>query len=350
MEFANKEEQRVWESFRSSRGKAPTPSTRPPTEQPIKPLGHGAALAVREWRVELLAAVGAVVLLAAEKGSGKTALCMRLAAAVSSGTPFLDQLQTTQGRVLYVQADECEAVTEVRRRLMGLPEGAYSVRYCEGLIDQHWLIGQIKTGAYDLVVIDSATSGLASEGSEVHDPAFVRSLYRIHRACSASRVTAVITTHLTKPFQAQSRQVVSAPDIAGMATIGNAIDDLWGLIRVPGKSETFRLNCLGKRNCRLDTVWTLTGCEEDFSFSLDNVDGDQMPATRRELRQKILDHLGALEEWQQPDAIAAAVGSTYEVVRRYCSELFGEDLIARQRGSIEGRGRPPWLYAQKETV
>ncbi len=316
-------------------------------EPPIKPLGQGAALAVREWRVELFAAVGAVVLLAAEKGSGKTALAMRLAEAVSSGTPFLDQLQTRQGRVLYVQADECEEVTEVRRRLMGLSEGAYSVKYCQGIIDQEWLLGQIQKGGHDLVLIDSATSGLTSEGSEVHDPAFVRSLYRIHRACSASRVTAVITTHLTKPFQAQPRQVVSAPDIAGMATIGNAIDDIWGLIRAPGKAETFRLNCLGKRNCRLDTVWTLTGCEEDLSFSISSVDGDQMPEQRRELRQKILRHLALTDDWRHPDAIAPAVGSSYEVVRRYCSELFGEDLIARQQGHHEGPGRRPWLYARK---
>ena len=346
MEFANAEERRVWESYLRTKAKSTQPKAS--AEQPtIKPLGQGAELAVREWRVELFAAVGAVVLLAAEKGSGKTALGMRLAEAVSSGTPFLDQLQTTKGRVLYVQADECEEVTEIRRRLMGLPEGAYSIRYCSGLIDEGWLLEQIQSRGYDLVVIDSATSGLTTEGSEVHDPAFVRRLYRIHRACSASRVTAVITTHLTKPFQAQARQVVSAPDIAGMATIGNAIDDIWGLIRVPGQAETFRLNCLGKRNCRLDTVWTLDGCEEDFSFSLDKVEGDEMPKTKRELRQKILDHLDEHEDWHHPEALAPAVGSTYEVVRRNCSELFGENLIARQCGESQGRGRPPWLYSSK---
>ncbi len=347
MDFANAEERLVWESYRGSRASTPSRPKASAQDLAIKPLGKDAALAIREWRVELFAAVGAVVLLAAEKGSGKTALAMRLAEAVSTGTPFLEQLQTRQGRVLYVQADECEEVTEVRRRLMGLQEGAYSVKYCSGLIDEGWLLDQIKSGGHDLVVIDSATSGLTSEGSEVHDPAFVRRLYRIHRVCSASRVTAVITTHLTKPFQAQPRQVVSAPDIAGMATIGNAIDDIWGLIRVPGQAETFRLNCLGKRNCRLDTVWTLAGCEEDYSFSLGNVDGDELPDNRRKLRQKILDHLAGLEGCQQPDAIATAVGSSYEVVRRYCSELFGEDLIARERGNAEGRGRPPWLYRRK---
>ncbi len=346
MEFSSAEEQRVWESYQHTRARQPKP--KPTAEKPIiKPLGQGAEVSVREWRVELFAAVGAVVLLAAEKGSGKTALGMRLAEAVSSGTPFLDQLQTVKGRVLYVQADECEEVTEIRRRLMGLLEGAYSIRYCSGLIDDGWLLNQIHSGGYDLVVIDSATSGLTTEGSEVHDPAFVRRLYRIHRACSSSRVTAVITTHLTKPFQAQPRQVVSAPDIAGMATIGNAIDDIWGLIRVPGKTETFRMNCLGKRNCRLDTVWTLDGCEEDYSFSLASVGGDEMPEARRELRRKILDYLAGDDDWQRPLAIANAVGSTYEVVRRYCSELFGEDLIARQQGQLEGRGRPPWLYARK---
>lgn len=346
MEFSSAEERRVWESHRRTRARQPqsTPNAEKPT---IKPLGQGAEVSVREWRVELFAAVGAVVLLAAEKGSGKTALGMRLAEAVSSGSPFLDQLQTTKGRVLYVQADECEEVTEIRRRLMGLPEGTYSIRYCSGLIDEGWLLKQIQSGGYDLVVIDSATSGLTTEGSEVHDPAFVRRLYRIHRACSVSRVTAVITTHLTKPFQAQPRQVVSAPDIAGMATIGNAIDDIWGLIRVPGQSETFRMNCLGKRNCRLDTVWTLDGCEEDFSFSLQKVEGDEMPEKRRVLREKILKHLAGNDDWRHPEVIAPAVGSSYEVVRRYCSELFGEDLIARKQGQLEGRGRRPWLYARK---
>jgi hypothetical protein len=116
MEFSSAEEQRVWESYQHTRARQPKP--KPTAEKPIiKPLGQGAEVSVREWRVELFAAVGAVVLLAAEKGSGKTALGMRLAEAVSSGTPFLDQLQTVKGRVLYVQADECEEVTEIRRRL-----------------------------------------------------------------------------------------------------------------------------------------------------------------------------------------------------------------------------------------
>ena len=67
--------------------------------------------------------------------------------AVSSGHPFLEQLQTKQGRVLYFQADECEEVTEIRRRLMGLPQGAYSIRYCSGLIDEELLLSQINSGA-----------------------------------------------------------------------------------------------------------------------------------------------------------------------------------------------------------
>lgn len=113
------------------------------------------------------------------------------------------------------------------------------------------------------------------------------------------------------------------------------------------RGGTFRIKAAIKRSPSIRaTNWTLDGCEERYSFSLASVGGDEMREDRRELRQKILDHLTRDDDWQMPLALASAVGSTDEVVRRHGNVLFGESLIARQRGQLEGRGASMALCAE----
>ena len=58
------------------------------------------------WIVSEFGAAGALVILAAEKGTGKSSLCYAMAAAISNGSKFLNQCDTVQGNVLVWQADE----------------------------------------------------------------------------------------------------------------------------------------------------------------------------------------------------------------------------------------------------
>ena len=110
---------------------------------------------------------------------------------------------------------------------------------------------------------------------------------------------------------------------------------------------TFRIKAAIKRSpSTRATNWTLDGCEERYRFLLASVGGDEMREDRREVCQKILDHLARDDDWQTPLALASAVGSTGEVVRRHGNELFGENLIARQRGQLDGRGASMALCAE----
>ena len=59
-----------------------------------------------EWIVDSFGAKGACVLLAGDKGSGKTAFLYRLSEAISNGSVFMGELSTTSKKVLVWQADE----------------------------------------------------------------------------------------------------------------------------------------------------------------------------------------------------------------------------------------------------
>ena len=145
------------------------------------------------------------------------------------------------------------------------------------------------------------------------------------------------------PWVPKSSHVVTDYDIAGLSTIGNAIQGIWGLVRSPGTEDEFQLNCLGKRNCRIYTRWKLQGDETFLSFEVTEVGSSQdKPSVRRRLRDAIISFLRTVDE-ADLDTITKATDSSYKVVSRYCAELFGEGLIERSFGPSTG-GRPPVIY------
>ena len=76
-----------------------------------------------EWIVDSFGAKGAAVLLAGDKGSGKTAFWYRLAESVSKGEVFLEQLETVKSKVLIWQADESQDNALDKIDLIGIKAG-----------------------------------------------------------------------------------------------------------------------------------------------------------------------------------------------------------------------------------
>lgn len=315
---------------------------RPPEQQHDNQQGVSPQVGKVEMVVEDVVARGGFTLLAAEEGAGKTAFLMRLAEAVSLGDEFMGQLLTVKGRVLILQADEPFRHTQFKFRRMGIGSDLFEVRH----VDQYEMPALktlITSGDWDLIILDSLTYGLTDEKCGVSDDAFTRRLYKLTKWVGESGVACIATTHLNKPWDGRARQVIAKHDVAGLSTIKNAVSDTWGLLRVEGQEDQFKMFCFGKRHCPLNTVWDVEGSVEDFSFALVGCSRD-MPKDRRNLTQKINDSLSELgrESAAHPKDIALAIGSTTEVVRRYCAEMHGLGQI--ERLTIKGQGRPQHRY------
>ena len=79
----------------------------------IKPAkGGGVDVGKIDWVIPDFLARGALVLLAAEMGSGKSTLIYRAAEAIYEGLLFLDQLPTKKGEILFAQGYEPKAEPE----------------------------------------------------------------------------------------------------------------------------------------------------------------------------------------------------------------------------------------------
>ena len=162
-----------------------------------------------------------------------------------------------------------------------------------------------------------------------------------------AKVSAIITTHLNQPIDKKERQMITAHDVAGLSSIGNAISDLWGLVRVPQTQDQFRLICLGKRNCIINTLWEIASNVEDYSFDLVKVGvNDLLPTERKKLRDRISDYLKEGGCYCHPGSIAVGLSpiSEEETVRRYLAEMYSEGLVKRKKIHVD-IGRPKYEYA-----
>ena len=357
--FDTKEDELEWqrqeeEKLLAEERKLGRPLTTPLHELPngkksiqIKTLRGGDLVGKRIWLVDQFVALGAVVLLAAEKGAGKTALLLRLIEAVCKGGLFMNQLSTKKAKVLLIQCDEPEEDTYSKLRRMGLSDEICDVVWLDETLDLKWLQQQIDKCIYSLMILDSATKGLASDNCEVTDTGFTRKLYKIGKMFAKAKVSSIITTHLNQPIDKKERQTITAHDVAGLSTIGNAISDLWGLVRVPQKQDQFRLICLGKRNCTINTLWEIDGNQEDYSFDLIKVGvNDLLPTERKKLRDRIFDYLKEADCFCHPRSIAAGLSpiSEEETVRRCLSDMYSEGIVKRKKVNVD-IGRPKYEYA-----
>lgn len=295
------------------------------------------------WLIEGFLARKSTVLLASEAGSGKSSLLMRAADAVEHGTLFLDQVQTNQGRVLFIQGDEPQHDTEAKLKLMEL-EGSCDYYFTYTTLDLNWFEEQTKK--YDLIIIDSATSLLAEEGAEHEDAAFTRKLYRIGKSVSDNGSSCIITTHLKKAADGVPRTNLTVEDIAGRASIRNALQDYWGIYRNPRPEweSHFSLKCFGKRNCHAGDQWELQGDEECYWWGLQDVTDGLAPKKRRDLQAKINDWFLANPSAVSLEVLSKELNANYEHIRRVTRGMFQQGQLHRENVSRQAKGRPSLIY------
>ena len=322
-----------------------------PVEHSIEPaLLGGEKGGKTSWVIRDFLAEGACVLLAAEAGSGKSSLIYSAAEAIQEGQPFLDQLPVNQGKVLIIQGDEPPQDAQSKFRRMDL-EARFELSYLDEPLNIEWLRNQANSKRYKAIFIDSATSVLATNDLDVTDLGFSRKLYEIGKISSESSVGIIITCHLNKPSEGQIRKVVTKHDISGVATIAAAISDIWGLWGepIPQWESHFNMKCLGKRNCREDTVWMLEGSEEDYSWFLkESGNGEMLPKARIILEDKIAKYFSKNTSPLPLKLIAKELNTKYEYARRCCTDLFDEGKLSRVKEKNGKQGRPTYLYGPPE--
>ena len=300
-----------------------------------------------EWIVDSFGAKGAAVLLAGDKGSGKSAFCYRLAEAVSKGDVFLEQLETVQSKVLVWQADESQTNALDKIDHMGITGGFdFVFESDEGWdeLDIPRLRIHLQQGRYGVLLIDSVTGLLMSKGISIKDPEFSTPIKQLNDLAGELGILIVLNCHLTK----EDRSEVNAKDILGAGTQSAAASDIWGIWNPDEKDlESFTMKCLGKRNCDKNTMWYLQGNIEDFSFRLVSVgEHDLLPDKQKQYSFKFLDHLHKTDRGMTVKELADHFGCTEEHARRVCIKLKRQDQIERIKQTIK-LGRPLYVYVAK---
>ena len=316
-----------------------------------------------EWIVDGFGAQGALLMIAADVGTGKTTLLYSLATAIGKGKTFLlnaegiGQLTTQKRKVLFVQADETKNDCWRKCKIMGLKDDEFDFVFGEDgweILDLPRLEKIIDKGNYGVVMLDSVTTLLGNEGISMKDPEFAKPLYALNQLASKKQVLIVITAHLRKP-ENSIRKTLSMHDILGAGTQPGAVSDVWGLSRQENTSPNdckFVLTCLEKaRNCDVGTRWNLRGSKEDLSWVFESVGGSDelLPSVKKDLKNYATLHLQESDEWRSVKDIAIYFHKSEEHTRRVLLDLYVEEKIERknQKLGITVGGRPKWVYRGK---
>lgn len=310
-----------------------------------------ASAASTSWVVDGLLAAGAAVLLGADAGTGKTSLGYAAAAAVASGQPFLDQLPVAQGPALVIQADESPRDAARKQRLMGIDPNL-PIRWIFPCLDPAWagfsipwLEARIREIQPRLLLLDSVTSLFTGGVATLRDAEFGQAFYALNDLASKHGCAVLVTCHLRKTETGQ-RSRVHLVDIAGTFSQGAGVADVIGLWSPPSPQYPGHtiIGHLGKRNLTAGTLWHLRGDTESLSWELVGVgDGDQTPRDRRQLTDRILEHLSTTGP-QTPPQIAAQLAANVEHSRRICRDAFSEGKLIRIKLPSTG-GRRSFAYA-----
>ena len=305
----------------------------------------------KEWIVDEFGVSGPCVLLAADKGSGKTSLMYGMAAAIQNGETFMGQLTTQKRNVLIWQADESRDNLIDKFNTMGIDADIQLLMADEGFsnLDLSVLSQVVVEHQIGVVFLDSVTTLLRGNGISMRDPEFADALYELNHWSAKHSVLTIISCHLRKPDESKKEREVNSDSIVGSGLQSAAVSDIWGMWKPtnPEFDQHFILKCLGKRNCAEGTVWNLQGSDEDFSWKLRTVgDGNITPQRKQDLAFAFMQTLAEGEKKWHADELAVKHGCNKEHARRICRDLFNQHEIERHQLASTG-GRKRWVYAHR---
>ena len=308
-----------------------------------------------EPAIENLLALGAVTMVAADGGVGKSVLIYRIAEAVANGGKFGGTLQAVKGNVLVVQKDESAANAKQKLRLMGMqvpPESVwFKFNFNAAMYPE--LRKWIREHQARVVVMDSFGSlfggavGMGEAEVGLH-------LYRLNQIASEEGVAILLTHHLRKmdKSKAGARKEVHLGDLFGSSYIVNGASDVWAVVRdSESKEPKFVLTVLKPRTgiTMAGDRFELIGSNEDLSLTITSHNGEADGTEKlRGLKAKVVECLKGRSEETALDLteISAAVNSHRGSVERVVKSLVSAEYPGLQRSGQKrpGTKRPTYVY------
>lgn len=308
-----------------------------------------------EPAIENLLALGAVTMVAADGGVGKSVLIYRVAEAVANGEKFGGTLQAVKGNVLVVQKDESAANAKQKLRLMGMrvPPGSVRFHFNFSAAMYPELRKWIRDHQARVVVMDSFGSlfggavGMGEAEVGLH-------LYRLNQIASEEGVAILLTHHLRKMDKSRSgvRKDVHLGDLFGSSYIVNGASDVWAVVRdMESKEPKFVLTVLKPRTgiTMAGDRFELLGSNEDLSLTITSHNGEEDGTEKlRGLGRKVLECLSGRKEGSavELNELAVLVGAHRGSVERVVKALVSAEHpgLHRKAERRAGAKKPTYLY------
>ena len=304
---------------------------------------------------------GVVTLLAAEGGCGKSTLCYALVEAVSKGEKLFDYLQTTQGNILVIEADENPTNAAMKWRQMEYDPGRNNVEY-----QWEWnpslmveLEENIQTNGVKLVIMDSFAT-LFGGSVALNESDSGNYIYELNRIAGRTGAAIIVTHHLKKGSGVDKKSGKVKPvrfdDIYGSTFIKNGASDVWGMWRSDPSGDSFKLRYLKDRSMLVPRHFTydLTGSEDTLRFEIHSAQVDTLEEGKT-VKQRVLKLLEekagtwlSIAQIRDELVIASKFSSfTARAIRKACTELLDDAAstgVERQAVAPNGKGRPSFSY------
>lgn len=304
---------------------------------------------------------GVVTLLAAEGGCGKSTLCYALAEAVSKGEKLFDYLQTSQGNVLVIEADENSNNAAMKWRQMDYDPGRDNVEY-----QWQWnpslmveLEDNIQSNGVKLVIMDSFAT-LFGGSVALNESESGNYIYELNRIAGRTGAAIIVTHHLKKGSGVDKKSGKARPirfdDIYGSTFIKNGASDVWGMWRSDPSGDSFKLRYLKDRSMLVPRHFTydLTGSEDTLRFEIHSAQVDTLEEGKT-VKQRVLKLLEekagkwlSIAQIRDELVIASKFSSfTTRAIRKACTELLDDAAstgVERQAVAPNGKGRPSYSY------
>jgi energy-coupling factor transporter ATP-binding protein EcfA2 len=299
---------------------------------------------------------GVVTLLAAEGGCGKSTLCYALAEAVSKGEKLFDYLQTCQGNVLVIEADENPNNAAMKWRQMDYDPGRHNVEY-----QWQWnpslmleLEENIQSNGVKLVIMDSFAT-LFGGSVALNESESGNYIYELNRIAGRTGAAIIVTHHLKKGSSVDKKTCKVRPvrldDLFGSTYIKNGASDVWGMWRSDPLGESFKLRYLKDRSMVVPRHFTynLTGSEDTLRFEIDSGQVNSLEESKtvkqrvlQLLEQKAGSWLSIAQINEELNTASRFSSFTARAIRKACKDLLTDAAstgVECQALAANGRGR-----------